>query len=142
MSLNLTSDSDVSSSRVIDIAEPAPDNLLKFRSTFSPTSLRFTRDTFRDSDTSDTSKQDDLGNAFVNVLQQALERESSFGEDSDTDDSDSLLDPSQLAPSQRSEKGSQRRRDSSSEEEQDGEVEEEKSESEEESMKEKDEVSR
>ncbi|GAA5989159.1 hypothetical protein JCM5350_005106 [Sporobolomyces pararoseus] len=129
------------SSRVIDIAEPAPDNLLKFRSTFSPTSLRLTRDTFRDLDTSDTSEQDDLGNAFVNVLQQALERESSFGEDSDSNDSDSLPDPSQLAPSQRSKKGSQRRRDSSSEEEQDEEVEEEKSESEEESMKEKDEVS-
>ncbi|GAA5947561.1 hypothetical protein JCM3765_001728 [Sporobolomyces pararoseus] len=126
-----------SSFRIIDVAEPSSDNLLKFRSRYSPTSLRFTRETFQDSDASDASDTD-LSNAFVDVLQQALQRESSFGDDSD---SDLLPDPSQLATSQRSKRGSQRKRDSSSEEEQEERVEEADSESEDESMKEKDEVS-
>lgn len=122
---------------IVRIAEPLPDNVLKFRSKYSPSSLRFTRDTYRDSNDATPSVKD-LDEAFEAVLSKALQLESSFGEEGDSDDSDALPDPSQLGTSQRSKKGSRNKPKSSS----DAEQRDDESESEEELLKEQDEVAR
>jgi hypothetical protein len=128
-------------SPVVALEEPSPDNILKFRSRISPSLLRFSRDTFRDNAAPESDATSEFDSAFDDVLLQALKLESSFGEDDDSDDSDSLPDPSQLGASQRSKKPSQKKKQESSTEEEDSEKADE-TESEDETMKEKDEISR
>ncbi|GAA5878240.1 hypothetical protein JCM16303_002696 [Sporobolomyces ruberrimus] len=103
-------------SPIVSVEEPSPDNLLQFRSRFAPSKLRFTKDTFCDPSAPPDSRNK-LAGAFEDVLRRVLQLESSFGEDSDSEGSDALPDPSQLGASQRSKKSSQKKRELSSESE-------------------------
>ncbi|GAA5842121.1 hypothetical protein JCM3766R1_000013 [Sporobolomyces carnicolor] len=124
-----------SSQAIVPIEEPSPDNLLKFRSRSSASTLRFNRETFRDSPTS-TPDLDELGTAFDAVLEQTLQLESAL--DADSDDSDALPDLSQPVTARPAKELKRKKRTDSSEEEAEVRVD---SESEDELLREKDEVS-
>lgn len=126
----------LSSQAIVPIEEPSPDNLLKFRSRSSASTLRFNRETFRDSPTS-TPDLDELGTAFDAVLEQTLQLESAL--DADSDDSDALPDLSQPVTARPAKELKRKKRTDSSEEEAEVRVD---SESEDELLREKDEVSR